>query len=469
MSGVRLQDSNVTSQSPLESVSEQGVRQARLEQLVADLLDEAKRQGADAAEAAVSSDAGLAVNVRMGSVETIEHTRDNGLGVTVYLGRRKGSASSSDLSPDAVRETVQAACNIARYTQEDACAGLADPELMARDLPDLDLYHPWDLSVERAVELALACEASALDLDPRIVNSEGAGINTFGGLQVYGNSHGFIGGYSGSRHSLSCAVVAKEGDSMQRDYWYTQARVPSALEDGVQVGRIAAERTLRRLGGRSIGTRQCPVLFSAETAIGLLRSLIGAIRGASLYRRASFLLDKLGEPIFPEFVHIHENPLLPRALASAAFDGEGVATKTRDLVSEGVLRAYVLDSYSGCKLGMQTTGNAGGVRNLRIDSGLLDQTGLLREMGSGFLVTEMMGHGLNMVTGDYSRGASGFWVENGEIAYPVEEVTVAGNLGSMFRQLRAVGSDVDRRGSIHSGSWLVDGMTLAGQEAEARG
>jgi PmbA protein len=451
----------------LDSLTDQAARKAHLEQLVADLLAEAKRQGASAAEAAVSSDAGLAVNVRMGSVETIEHTRDNALGVTVYFGRRKGSASSSDLSPNAVRETVRAACNIARYTQEDPCAGLADAELMARELPDLDLYHPWELAVEEAVDLALACETAALDLDPRIVNSEGAGISSYGGLQVYGNSHGFIGGYPGSRHSLSCSVVAKQDNAMQRDYWYTQARDPQELEDGAQVGRTAAERTLRRLGSRSIGTRQCPVLFAADTAVGLLRSLVGALRGASLYRGASFLLDRLGDPIFPEFVHIHEDPLLPRGLASAAFDSEGVATRARDLVSGGVLRSYVLDSYSACKLGMRTTGNAGGVRNLRIDPGPLDQAGLLREMGSGLLVTEMMGHGVNLVTGDYSRGASGFWVENGAIVFPVEEVTVAGNLGRMFEGLQAVGSDVDRRGSTHTGSWLVEGMTLAGQHSDA--
>jgi len=451
---------NTLSPSPDTDLSE---RQSHFQAMVEELLAEASRQGASAAEAAVSTDAGLSVNVRMGDVETIEHTRDNGLGVTVYFGHRKGSASTSDLSPEAIRETVQAACNIARYTMEDPCAGLAPADLMARRLPDLDLYHPWVLEVDRAVELALACEQGALALDKRISNSEGAGLHSYTSLLVYGNSHGFLGGYPSSRHSLSCAVVAQEGTSMQRDHWYTQARASGELEDAPQVGRQAAERALARLGAHPIATRQVPVLFAAETAGSLLRSLISAIRGSNLYRKASFLLEQLEQPIFPEFVHIHEQPLLPRGLASAPFDAEGVATKPRDLVTGGVLQGFVLDSYSACKLGMQTTGNAGGVRNLRIDSGPLDRSALIREMGSGLLVTEMMGHGVNTVTGDYSRGASGFWVENGEIRFPVEEVTVAGNLKDMYRGLLAVGSDVDRRGSTQSGSWLIDRMTVAGQ------
>jgi len=438
-------------------------RQDHFQALVDELLAEASRQGATAAEAAVSSDAGLSVNVRMGDVETIEHTRDNGLGVTVYFGHRKGSASTSDLSAEAIRETVQAACNIARYTMEDPCAGLAEPSLMATRIADLDLYHPWALEVDQAVERALACEEAALTVDKRIGNSEGASINTYTGLHVYGNSHGFIGGYPTSRHSLSCAVVGQQDGVMQRDYWYTQARASRELEGPAEVGRKAAERTLARLGARPVSTRQVPVLFAAEVASSLLRSLISAIHGSSLYRKASFLLDQLGQPVFPEFVHIHEQPLLPRGLASAPFDAEGVATRARDLVSAGVLQGYVLDSYSARKLGMQTTGNAGGVRNLRIDSGTLDRAALMREMGTGLLVTEMMGHGVNTVTGDYSRGASGFWVENGEIRFPVEEVTIAGNLREMYLGLLAVGSDVDRRGSTQSGSWLVERMTLAGQ------
>lgn len=437
-------------------------REARMEQLVCDLLAEAKRQGASAAEACVSGDAGLSVSVRLGDVETIEHMRDNGLGVTVYFGRRKGSASTSDLSPEAVRDTVKAACNIARYTTEDECNGLADAELMATDPPDLKLYHPWDIDVSGAIELGKRCEEAARTLDERIVNSEGASLNTHAGLHVYGNSHGFIGGYPTTRHSLSCAVIGQEGETMQRDYWYTVGRAAADLETAEAVGAKAARRALARLGARKISTRDAPVVFQSDIATGLLRNFISAIRGAALYRQASFLLDHLGKQIFPRFVHIHENPLLPGGLGSAAFDAEGVATHARDLVSEGVLRGYVLNSYSARKLGMQTTGNAGGVRNLAIDPGELDLDGLLKEMGTGLLVTEMMGHGVNMVTGDYSRGAAGFWVERGEIQYPVEEITIAGNLKEMFRQLLAVGTDEERRGNIRTGSWLIENMTIAG-------
>ncbi|MGD8908882.1 MAG: metalloprotease PmbA [Chromatiales bacterium] len=437
-------------------------RLAQLEQLVDDLLSEARRQGASAAEAGVSSDAGLSLTVRMGATETIEHTRDNGLGVTVYFGHRKGSASTSDLSPEAVKETVKAACNFAKYTSEDPCAGLADAELMATELPDLDLYHPWDLSVDQAIELAIRCEAAARDEDPRIVNSEGATINTHSGLNVYGNSHGFIGGYPSSRHSLSCAVVGKDEGSMQRDYWYTLSRLCGELESPEAVGRMAARRTVSRLGARRIPTQQSPVLFQADVAVGLLRSFVGAIRGSVLYRKASFLLDHLGQQIFPGFIQIHEEPRLPRGLASAAYDNEGVSTTQRAFIDSGVLQSYVLDSYAARKLGMQTTGNAGGVRNLRINSGSQDRAGLLKKMGRGLLVTELMGQGVNMVTGDYSRGAAGYWVENGEILYPVEEVTIAGNMKRMFMGLLEVGSDIETRSSVQTGSWLIDRMTIAG-------
>ncbi len=437
-------------------------RKIRLERLVHDLLAEAKQQGASATEAASSQDAGLSVAVRLGEVETVEHTRDNGLAVTVYFGQRKGSASTSDLSEAAVRDTVRAACKIACYTQEDDCAGLADADLMAKDPPDLDLYHPWGLEVEEAVDLALDCERSALSVDARIDNSEGATLNSHVGLQVYGNSHGFIGGYPTTRHDLSCAVVGREGDTMQRDYWWTRGRAPEDLESAEEVGRKAAIRTLSRLGSRKLSTRECPVLFQADMAIGLLHHLIGAIKGSSQYRESSFLLGCKDTSVFPQFVHIHENPLLPRALGSSAFDAEGVATRTRDLISAGVLQGYVLDSYSARKLGMHTTANAGGVRNLRIDPGPLDREALLKEMDTGLLVSELMGHGINPVTGDYSRGATGFWVENGDIAYPVEEITVAGNLKDMFQYLVAVGADVDTRGSTQSGSWLIERMTVAG-------
>jgi PmbA protein len=443
-------------------ISDISERQARLQQLTEDALKEARAAGASAAEAAASSDAGLSVVVRLGEVETIEHTRDNGLGVTVYFGHRKGSASTSDFSTEAMRHTVRAACNIARYTQEDPCAGLADPEFLASELPDLDLYHPWNLPVQQAIEHATACEQAARDLDPRITNSEGATLNSQAGVYVYGNSHGFMGGAPGTRHSVSCAVVGQLGDTMQRDYWWSTARSPEGLERPEAVGRKTAERTLARLGARKITTRQAPVLFQAEVAVGLLRHLVSAIQGSALYRQASFLLNQLGGQIFPAFVRIHENPRLPGELASAAFDSEGVATQTRDLVSEGILRGYALDSYSACRLGLVTTGNAGGVRNLRIDSGALDRTALLREMDTGLLVTELMGQGVNQVTGDYSRGAAGFWVERGEVQFPVEEITIAGNLKDMFRNLVAVGCDADYPGSTRTGSWLIERMTIAG-------
>lgn len=438
-------------------------RQLDLQQSVEELLQEAKRQGASAAEAAVSSDAGLSVTVRLGETETIEHTRDNGLGVTVYFGQRKGSASTSDLSPQAIKETVEAACNFARYTSEDDCAGLADASLMATELPDLDLYHPWNQSVEEAIELAIRCETAARETDQRIFNSEGATLNSHNGLQVYGNTHGFIGGYPSSRHSLSCAVLGKEGESMQRDYWYTLARKGEQLESAESVGEMAAKRTVARLNGRRIKTQQAPVLFQADVAVGLLRSFVGAIRGSSLYRKASFLLDQLGKPVFPEFINIHEDPLLSGGLASSAYDSEGVATSRKDFIQDGVLSSYVLDSYAARKLGMQSTGNGGGVRNLRISSGDLDREGLLKTMQRGLLVTELMGQGVNMVTGDYSRGATGFWIENGEIQFPVEEITIAGNMKEMFLGLQEVGCDIETRSSVQTGSWLIDNMMIAGE------
>jgi PmbA protein len=436
---------------------------AELESLVQQILDEAKRLGASASEAGVSLEAGLSVTVRLGEVETLEYHRDRGVGVTVYFGQRKASASTSDFTPKAVRETVRAACDIARYTSEDDCAGLADAALMARDIPDLDLCHPWDVDATRAIEIAQRCEAAARTADERISNSEGATLSSHQGLRVYGNSHGFSGGYPSTRHSLSCSVIAGQDEQMQRDYWYTVARRHEEMEAAEQVGSIAAERTLRRLGGRKLGTRQVPIMFAAELATGLFRSFTGAIRGSSLYRKSSFLLDHLGKQVFPDFVHIHEQPHLRGALGSAPFDSEGVATRARDLVADGVLQGYVLDSYSARKLGMQTTGNAGGVHNLSVDSGALGFEALLREMNTGLLVTELMGQGVNMVTGDYSRGAAGFWVENGVIQYPVEEITIAGNLKDMFMAIVAIGNDIERRGNIRCGSVLIERMTVAGE------
>ncbi len=437
--------------------------QAELEQIVQLALDEAKRQGASEAEAGLSVDIGLSVNVRKGEVDTLEHQRDRGLGVTVYFGKRKGAASSADFSADAVRETVRAACAIARYTSEDPYQGLADPELLAKDVPDLDLYHPWNIDAERAIELARETEAAAFAADPRVTNSDGADVSSNTGLRIYGNSHGFLQGYRASRHSLSCVAVAKEGDEMQRDYWFSIARDPGDLEPAVRIGRKAAERTVRRLGARRVPTARVPVLYVPETARGLIGSFVSAISGGSLYRKASFLLDSLETQVFPDFVRLEEQPHRLRGLGSAPFDGEGVATRDRVLVENGVLRGYVLSSYSARRLGMQTTGNAGGVHNLTLCPGEKSFEELLQEMGRGLVVTSLMGQGVNLVTGDYSRGASGFWVEDGEIAYAVQEITVAGNMKQMFRDIRAVGNDLDRRGNIVTGSILVDGMTVAGE------
>lgn len=435
----------------------------QLRATLADILLEAQAQGASAAEAAISMETGLSVTVRMGEVETLEHQRDKGLGVTVYFGQRKGSASSSDLSPQAMRETVRAASNIARFTAVDDCAGLAESNLMAQSLPELDLCHPWAPSAEHAITLAQTCEAAARAVDARITNSEGASITSHEGLYVYGNSHGFVGSYPSTRHSISCAVIGQQGNAMQRDYWYSVARAHTDMDDGVLVGQRAAERTLRRLNARRLSTRQTPVIFEAAIASSLLSHFVSAIRGGSLYRKASFLLDHLGKRIFPAHVHIHEQPHLKRALGSAPFDNEGVATQARDLVQDGILQGYVLDSYSARKLGMQTTGNAGGVHNLFIDPGQHDLAGLLRTLHTGLFVTELLGSGVNTVTGDYSRGAAGFWVENGEIQYPVEEITIAGNLRDMYQQLLEVGSDVDLRGNIRTGSLLIENMTVAGE------
>jgi len=434
-----------------------------LKQAVQRVLERAADQGATSAEAAVSSDVGLSVTARLGEVETLEYHKDQGVGVTVYFDQRKGTASTSDLRPEAISEAVEAACRIARYTAEDECAGLADAELMAYDYPDLDLDHPWSIDAEQAIELARETEAAALAVDQRITNSDGGSVNAFRGASVYGNSHGFVGGYAGTRHSLSCTVIGEQGDGMQRDYWYSVSRNPDELESAALVGQQAAERTLRRLGGKRIGTQEAPVLFSADIARSLVGHFVGGIRGSALYRKASFLLDQLGEPIFPEYIQMHEAPHLPGALGSAPFDSEGVRNSAKDLIKDGVLRTYVLDSYSACKLGMTNTGNAGGVRNLTVEPTAGDLDSLVRDMGTGLLVTELIGHGINMVTGDYSRGASGFWVENGELAYPVEEITIAGNLIDMFQGIQAVGSDVDLRGSIRTGSILLDRMMIAGE------
>lgn len=437
--------------------------QSRLEGLVADILAEAQSQGATDAEAAVSFTSALSVTVRLGEVETLERQRDRGLGVTVYFDQCQGSASTSDWGAGAIRDTVLAACDIARHTAADPCAGLADPDRLARQVADLDLYHPWALDAEQAIEQARICEAAALNYDPRIRNSEGASLSSRSARSVYGNSHGFMGGYPSTRHSISCSVIARDDEGMQRDHWYTLARQSTDLEPGEAVGRQAARRALRRLGGRRLTTRQAPVLFVPELARGIFASFIGAIRGSALYRRSSFLVDSLGRPIFPSHLHIHEEPHLSRALGSAPFDSEGVATRPRDLVRDGILQSYVLDSYSARRLGMQTTGNAGGVHNVIVEPNGPGFEDLIQEMGTGLVVTELLGQGINLLTGDYSRGAAGFWVEGGEIQYPVEEITIAGNLADMFRNIERAGNDVDVRGGIRCGSLLIGRMTIAGE------
>ena len=434
-----------------------------LRNIAQSMLDYAKQRGASAASADVSVGFGQSVTVRQGEVETIEYNRDKGLSVTVYLGQQRGDASTSDFSPQAVRDTVDAALSIARYTAKDDCSGLPDEDMLARDCPDMDLYHPWDLPVDDAIALAKQCEQAALDADKRISNSEGATVNLHEAQFITANSLGFIGGFPTSRHSLSCAVIAGEDDAMERDYWYAVARDATEMMDARQVGRIAAERTVRRLNARQIDTMQVPVLFEAPIASGLLGSFVGAVSGGSLYRKSSFLLDQMDQQIFAPHINISDVPDIRKGLASSPFDDEGVRTQRRVIVENGVLRGYFLGSYSARKLGMRTTGNAGGSHNLILQSGELDFAGLLKQMGRGLLVTELLGQGVNQVTGDYSRGAAGFWVEHGEIQYPVQEITIAGNLKDMYRNIVAVGNDVLVQGSKQCGSILVEGMTVAGR------
>jgi PmbA protein len=439
-----------------------GVQQS-LEQTAAEAVELARKLGADEAEAGLSFDEGLSVTVRLGELESVERQRDRGLAITVYVDGRKGSASTTRASREALEETAAKALSIASFTAEDPYAGLADKQLMAREPRDLDLYHPWSLTVETAEALAKEAEDAARATDKRITNSEGASTSTSSGVQVYANSHGFCGGYATSSHYLGCSVVAEGEDSLERDYWYSSARDSAQLEHPQKVGVESAERALRRLGARQISTRQVAVVYPAELARGLFGHLVSAIRGTSQYRGASFLLDACGEQIFPDFLQIEEDPFIAGAMASAPFDNEGVATRARTLVDSGVLRGYVLSSYSARRLGLETTGNAGGVHNLVVSptTGTLEE--ILGDAGEVFLVGELLGQGVNTVTGDYSRGAAGFWVENGEIAHAVNEVTLAGNLRDLFRGIRAVGSDIDLRGSVRCGSVLVEGLTVAGK------
>jgi len=435
---------------------------ATLQQLAEDVLKYARDKGATASEVDVSEGFGQSVGVRCDEVETIEFNRDKGVGITVYSGQRKGYASTSDFSPQALRETVEAALAIARFTAADDCAGLAEAALMAKGGPDLDLYHPWALTVEDAIATARRCEQAAFDASPLVSNSEGASISTQQAQFVAANSLGFVGGYPTSRHYISCSVIAGENDGMQRDDWYTTHRDAAQLDDPLRVGRIAAERAVARLGGRKVRTGDFPVLFEATLAGGLLGSLVHAASGGALYRKSSFLLDHLGKRVMPEFVNIGERPHIKCGLGSASFDSDGVATHDREVIVDGVVQGYFLSAYTARKLGLQTTGNAGGCHNLIVHPGKRDFRGLLKKMGRGLLVTELLGQGVNYVNGDYSRGAAGYWVEGGEIVHAVEEVTIAGNLRDMFRHVAAVGNDVLVRGSKQVGSILVEQMKVAG-------
>lgn len=433
-----------------------------LESLVHDILAEAQRQGADQAEVSVSVDAGLSVNVRKGELEHLEFNSDRGFGITLYLGQRKGSASTTDSSKQAIVDTVAAAKNIASFTEDDAANGLADAALMPTEMQDLDLFHLWPLEPEAATILAQRCEQAGLEVDKRLTNSDGAQVNTQQALRVYGNSHGFVGTYAGTRHGLSCVLIGEDDQGMQRDYWYTVGRDAADLEAPEAVGAEAARRTLARMSPRSAPTGTFPVLFVPQMASGFFGHLIGAISGGSLYRRASFLLDSMGQQVLPEWISLVERPHIKKSLGSANFDGDGVATREKAFVEQGTVRSYVLSAYSGRKLGLPTTGNSGGVHNLDVDSPQTPVGDLIKQMGRGLIVAELMGQGVNGVTGDYSRGAAGFWVENGEIAYPVAEVTIAGNLKSMYRQIAALGDDVDYRSNVRAPSVLIDGLMVAG-------
>ncbi|MYZ42754.1 metalloprotease PmbA [Schauerella aestuarii] len=439
---------------------------ARFSEIVAFVLAHAKKTGASDAAAEVSESLGLSVSVRKNDVETVEQTRDRSLDVTVYAGQRRGSASTSDFSEAALRETVEAAWHIARYTAEDPAAGLPDSDMLATDYPDLGLHYGWDVTTEAAAELALRAERAALAVDPRITNTEGASVGAYEGQFIMGNSRGFMGGYPYSRHSLSVAPIAGRGNRMQRDFWYSSERDATKLADPEAVGRYAAERALSRLSARRIRTGKFPVLFEAPLALGLLGALTQATSGGALYRRASFLVDSLGKPVLADHIDIAEDPFVYGGMGSSPFDDEGVRTQARDVVQAGVLQGYFLSTYTGRKLGMPSTGNAGGSHNLTMTSRLTqpgdDFAGMLKKMGTGFLVTELIGQGVNYVTGDYSRGAFGYWVENGEIQHAVEEVTIAGFLPDMFKQIVAIGNDTLMRGTKRTGSILIERMSIAG-------
>lgn len=433
-----------------------------LENILASVLDLARQSGATSAEASIGAGAGFSATARMGEAETVEHQRDKGLNVTCFINHKKGSASTTDFSEHALRETVRAACTIAKHTSEDEYAGLLEPQYVATQVPDLDLLHPWDISPEEAIKLAIECENTARSFDKRISNSEGATVHSYSGNHYYGNSHGFIGGWDWSSHSIDCAVIAEQDGMMQREGWYSKKRDHTELEDIRTIAGTAATRALQKLGSRKLATLSVPVIFEAPVANSLFSSFINAILGGAQYRKSTFLLDKIGSQIFPGHISLEERPHMRKGPGSAPFDNDGMATRDRTLVADGMLQGYVVSAYSARKLGMQPTGNAGGVHNLIVKTGEQDLDALLKTMNKGLLITDLIGFGINQVTGDYSRGASGFWVENGEIQYPVEEITVAGNLTEMFMQIVAVGNDVDTRRNIQTGSVLIENMMVAG-------
>ena len=429
---------------------------------VSEVLEHAKKLGATAAEAAMSSTSGLSVSTRMGEVETIEFNQDGGLGISVYVGNNKGSASTADLNPKTLRTVVEKAIDIAKFTSDDPFNGIADKELLEFAPQDLDLYHPWEVSPEQGIELCHQAEQAALTADERIVNSDGASFSSHQGLRVYGNSHGMIAGYPRTRHSISTMVIGKEGEQMQRDSAYTVARHKDDLNDAAKVGLEAATETLAKLNSQKLGTMKVPVIFRADIANSLFGHLVSAIGGGALYRKSSFLLDSLGTKVFSDCVNISERPHLLKGLASSPFDAEGLKTVDREIIQGGELQTYLLASYAARKLSMAPTGHAGGIHNWLVEQTHADLKALLKTMGTGLLVTELMGQGVNTVTGDYSRGAAGFWVENGEIQYPVSEITIAGNLKDMFKAVVGLGGDIERRGGIQTGSVLIEQMQVAG-------
>lgn len=451
----------IASSMVAQPVPDRDQQLSEIAECTAAAISHARSLGADSCEVSASIHCGLNVNVRLGEVETLEHSRDRGLGISVYIKDSKGHASSADLRLESIHSCVEKAIDIARFTQADTCNGLAPADRLCTHFTDLDLWHPQPLDAEASIERALACEAAGLD-HPKISNSDGASASAAYGLSVYANSDGFTGKREGTRYGQSCVLIAGEGESMQRDYWYDSRRAFSELESVEATGREAARRTAMRLGARKLATCEVPVLFVPEVAMGIVGHLLGAISGGALYRKASFLQDTAGQRLFPDWMRMSERPFIQRGPASTVFDAEGVATAERDIIADGVLTGYVLGSYSARRLGLETTGNAGGVHNLLVEPGRYSAKELLQQMGTGLMVTEVMGQGVSLVTGDYSRGAGGFWVENGEIQYPVDEVTIAGHLTDMFMSIEAIATDVDDRSGIQTGSMLLGKMTVAG-------